>query len=121
MTIVELGLTVTIMIVMWHTRRDYKDFIMIFLLGGHILVTALNQGIVSKILNNNVSAFLGYISYPMYVNQLIIQRFTRQYYLIYPFWSVTAIGIFTTVIYSLITSRLMKCFFKKWKFKIAAL
>jgi len=110
---IELCLISIILIVMWRTRRDYKDFIMVFVLGGHILITMLCKGILSRILNHKIFGYLGSISYSMYVNQLIIQRITKHYYSIYPFWIVTVCGIFATLIYSLIVNRLFTYFIKK--------
>ena len=86
----ELSLTAVILVIMWRTRLDYKDFIMVFLIAGLILVTALNRGILSKQLNRQSFKSLGAISYLFYINSLTFQRIAT--YMLpsgLPFWPVT--------------------------------
>lgn len=109
---VEIILSVIVIIVMWRTRRDYKDFIMVFLLGVLIVILALNRGYVSKMLNNKFSAFLGSISYSIYVNQNAFQQFSLQKFSQYNFYTIICISLGLTILYSIFITRILNQF--KW-------
>lgn len=104
MTIIEILLFAIIVIVMWRTRRDQKDFIMVFMLGAFVLVTMLNRGYLSKLLNNRLSAALGWLSYPMYLNQGIFQNIAKKVFPGLPFWPVVAASLAALILYSLVVT-----------------
>jgi len=107
-TLAEILLLAVIIIVMWRTRRDHKDFLMIFLLGGLILVTALGQGSLSRLLNNNLSAVLGGISYDVYINQYIFQRIAYSKFPGLPYWPTAIALLALTIVYSVFSSALLR-------------
>ncbi len=57
--------------IVWRGHWNFLDFIAAFAICALILVTALGQGVVSKLLNNKFSGFLGSITYAVYLNQAV--------------------------------------------------
>lgn len=106
MTLLEAGLLSTAMFILWRTRRDYKDFIMVFVMGALILVTALNQGWITKLLNNKVSAWLGSLSYIIYVNQASFRLLSRKYYQNAPYWTVTVAALLALTLYAWLNTKI---------------
>lgn len=103
MSILEIGLIVVILIIMWRSYLDYKDFLMVFLIGGHILVTALNRGCISRFMQNHrFPQILGSISYPFYLNSLTFQQIAVYKFPGLPFWPVAIALILVTAGYAYI-------------------
>lgn len=102
-TAIEIGLLSIILLVMWGTRPDYKDFIMVFVIGAFVLITALNQGHLTKLLNNKIFAGCGAISYALYVNHRTIQMIVFQFPG-HPFWMVTALSLTVSILYSAVVT-----------------
>lgn len=79
-TCTEIFLFVTVITVMWGTRRDIKDFIMIFILSILVLFAVSEKSGFSNILNNNISSYLGKMSYGIYVNQVPFLFLFKRYF-----------------------------------------
>lgn len=92
-TALELFFLAVILIIMYRTRRDYKDFIMIFLIAAFLLLCFLQRGYLTLLLDNRVSAFLGSLSYPMYLNQMFINSAAEKYLPHYSFWVTAGIRL----------------------------
>lgn len=106
----EVGLLAVIVIVMYRTRRDYKDFIMVFVIGAFIFVTMLRQGILTKLLDNKVSVALGTVSYHLYLCQWIFRDILFQKFPGLPFWPTVLISLFAAVISASVTTTAFKRF-----------
>ena len=98
MSVIEIVLTVSVLAIMWNTYKSYMDFVVVFLIGGLVLATALNRGIMSSVLNNRLSEKLGEITYTMYINQLIIIRVMARFYEVFPWKWVTIVTVFVTMV-----------------------
>lgn len=107
MTFLEVGVLSVIIITMWFTYLDYTDFIMVFVIGALVLITALNAGYLTKFLNHKVFAGCGAISYALYLNhrtfQLIAFQFPGR-----PFWPVVAVSLFVSITYSAVVTALLQ-------------
>lgn len=114
MTVLEIGLLNVILIIMYRTRRDYKDFVMIFLIGALVLTTLFRCGGLSRLLDNRVSCYLGKISLGVYVNQSVFQQIIKTQFKGYPFWLMTALGLGATVLWSMLITYLWECFSKRY-------
>ena len=108
MTLVEIALFAIIVLIMWKTSHTQTDFIAVLLIGAFVLVTMLDRGYLSKLLNNRVSGLLGELSYPMYLNQLLFQNIARELFPDKPFWLIVVDSIAVLMIYSLIITYLLK-------------
>lgn len=119
MTIIEAALFAAIVFIMWQTRQTTTDFIAVFLIGAFVLVTMLNHGYLSKLLNNSISEVLGSISYPMYLNQSLFLGVasktlnTSSLDTNIPFWLFIAGTLAVLVIYSLFITTLVNWIIKK--------
>lgn len=110
MSFLEVGLLAVIVIVMYRTRRDYKDFIIVFVIGTFILVTMLKQGILTKLLDNKVSVALGAVSYHLYLSQGIFHHILLQKFPGLPFWPVVLTSLSAAVIFASVTTAAFKRF-----------
>lgn len=110
MSFLEVGLLAVVVIVMYRTRRDYKDFIMVFIIGAFILVTMLKQGILTKLLDNKVSVALGAVSYHLYLSQGIFHHILLQKFPGLPFWPVVLTSLSAAVIFASVTTAAFKRF-----------
>lgn len=118
MSILEIGLIAVILIIMWRTYNDYKDFLMVFLIAGHILVTALNRGCISRFMQNHrFPRVLGSISYLFYLNSLTFQRIAMYKFPGLPFWPVTIVLILVTTGYTFILTFISHHFSQQRKSK----
>lgn len=71
LSVLEIILPLLCGYIAWRGHWNILDFIALFAICALILVTALGQGIVSKLLNNKFSGFLGSITYAMYLYQAV--------------------------------------------------
>lgn len=71
LSVLEIILPLLCGYIAWRGHWNILDFIALFAICALILVTALGQGVVSKLLNNKFSGFLGSITYAMYLNQAV--------------------------------------------------
>ena len=93
-TVLEVSLLFVILAIMYRTRQDYKDYVMIFLLAAFTFLIFLKRGYLSTLLDNQFSAFLGSISYLMYLNQCTIIESTTTLFPALGFYPSAAIRIF---------------------------
>lgn len=120
MSILEIGSIAVILVIMWRSYIDYKDFLMVFLIAGHILVTALNRGCISRFMQNHrFPRVLGSISYPFYLNSLAFQRIAMYKFPGLPFWPVTIALILVTTGYAYILTFISRHFSRQRKSKNA--
>lgn len=118
MSVLEIGLIAVILIIMWRTYIDYKDFLMVFLIAGHILVTALNRGCISRFMQNHrFPRVLGSISYLFYLSSLTFQRIAMYKFPGLPFWPVTIVLILVTTGYAFILTFISHHFSRQRKSK----
>ena len=96
-SLLEMLLLFVIILIMYRTRRDYKDYIMIFLLAVFVFFLFAKQGILSKALDNRASGFLGSISYLMYLNQALVINLVPRY-LKFSFWNESLICLVVLLI-----------------------
>ncbi len=66
-TILEIGLSAAVFYGMLCKTKGDGDFIMVFIISALILVLAARKGYLSKLLDNKISAYLGKISYPIFL------------------------------------------------------
>lgn len=104
MSIIEFVTTAVIFFVMWRTQKDHKDFIMIFIMAAFVLAIAIGQGVLSKYLNNDISKFLGSISYPVYLNHVTFQWIAQTLFPGHDFLPTLAITFGVTVFYAVLTN-----------------
>lgn len=71
MSLAECAVLAVILYIMWGTRNDYRDFVVIPFWAILVLLLFLKRGYLSKVLDNRVSCYLGRISYAIYVCQHI--------------------------------------------------
>lgn len=71
MTLAECSVLIIVLYIMWGTRNDYRDFVVIPFWAILVLLLFLKQGCLSKILDNKLSCYLGGLSYAIYVCQHI--------------------------------------------------
>ena len=90
---------------------------MVFLLGVMILLTFIDVGYVTKLLNRKIFAFFGNTSLAIYLNQRLFQRIAWKWFPNEPFWSTTLLLFFALTIYSYfltsVGNRVMKAIGKK--------
>lgn len=99
-TVAETGLFIVILAIMYRTRRDYKDYMMIFLIAGHIFLTFLNQGLLTKLLNRRIFQKLGHLSYPMYVNHAFLMDCIDGLIPGWPFWNRVAVMFVSSILFA---------------------
>lgn len=58
-TVMEVGLLLLLLYVMWGSRSDYMDFVILPFIAAFILALALGWGGLSKALDSKVSGYLG--------------------------------------------------------------
>lgn len=89
-------------------HSDKNDFI-IPLFSALLLVSmCVCDSYFTRLLNNRISAFLGRISYPMFLNQFIVIKTVS---LLFPgksFWKMTLLSLFILIAFSICTDRLVK-------------
>lgn len=107
-TVLEIGLLSIILIIMYRTRRDYKDFIMIFLVGAFVLLCFLEKGYLTRALDNKISAFLGSLSYLMYLNQATVTNCAKLYLPHYEFWLAAVVRIVLLAVFSWLELRTIR-------------
>lgn len=99
-TVAETVLIVVILAIMYRTRRDYKDYMMIFLIAGLVFLILLNQGFLTKLLNRRAFQKLGRLSYPMYLNQAFLMDCINGLIPQQPFWNKAAIMFVSSIIFA---------------------
>ena len=80
----ELILTVSVLIICYFSFRQI-NFFAVLLFAGLVCLLTWGCSIQSKLLSNRVSDYLGKISYAMYVNQMLILKITMKYFSAYHF------------------------------------
>ncbi len=87
----------------WRGHWNYLDFIGTVAICALVFVTALGKGVVSKMLNNKFSGFLGSITYSMYLNQRVfIYVAARQFNC--DFWLLALLDLACLVAFSVIVT-----------------
>lgn len=114
----ELMLLVFIVMIMWRTRRDEKDFIMVVVIAFFVMLVMLGDSYLSQALNNKVSLFLGNISYGIYLNQYFMICLLKQFPG-YPYWYMAALMLSGTIVLSIFSTwfcrKVTECWLKKMK------
>ena len=72
MGILECAVLALVVYIMWGTRSDYRDFVVIPFWAVLVLLLFLKRGLLTKSLDNKVSCYLGSLSYAMYVCQHMV-------------------------------------------------
>lgn len=93
-TALEVSLLFVILIIMYRSRDDYKDYVTLFLLAVFVILLFLKRGYLSALLDNKFSAFLGSISYLMYLNQCTVIESSTMLFPELGFYPSSAIRIF---------------------------
>lgn len=93
----ELALTLVLLGVMFETQRGWLDFVMIFVIAAFVLLIFLGRGRITRALDNRVSAFLGSISYAMYLNQLLVVFLTRPLFERLTYWPAAALSLLVLI------------------------
>lgn len=104
----EILLSIGVVAVMWRTRRDYKDFIMVFVIGAFVLVMMLGQGILSRLLDNRFSQLLGEISFPLYLNQYTFQWIAKEKFPGLPYWRTALAALVADILFSAVASAVFR-------------
>lgn len=118
-TIAELGLVTIITVILFFTRRDYKDYITVLLFCPMILLAFTKSGWLSSVLDNRLSAFLGSLSYLMYLNQNSIQTVFINKFPNRSFWLMSALGIVLLMLLAFVLDRALNAFLRKARMRIS--
>lgn len=94
---IEITIFTFVMVWSWFNRQTIVDFIEIFLLFWGIILAFLEKGFLSKFLGNRVVAYLGKISYSIYLTQLLTLDFVRRLQIASKVLEIVILIIFATV------------------------
>ena len=101
-------------------QQDKRDFI-VPALAAVLLVSVFScRSYLSRLLDNPVSAFLGRISFPMFLNQFIFIRPICKYLKGYPFWRMAALMLIAVFLFSLFSDWLVRTVTEKVRKAAAA-
>lgn len=114
-TILELILFCFIVAIMWRTRRDAKDFIMIAMIAAFIILIMQNNSYLSKFLNNKISFFLGVISYGLYLNQRFFIVLISTCWPGREYWPMALMFLLANIVFSIFTFNLCSFIIKRIK------
>lgn len=112
-TILEIILFGLIVAIMWRTRRDTKDFIMIVMMAAFIILIMQNNSYLSKLLNNKISVFLGSISYGLYLNQRFFIVLISTLWPARTYWLMASIFLLVNIVFSIFTFNLCSFIIKR--------
>lgn len=96
--VIEVLLFAAMVYIMFFRRRDYMDFVCVFIVSALIVLAACKCGAFNKALDNRFSGLLGGGSYSMYTIHIIVIVFIKFLFPEYPYWPKTIIGIVVTTI-----------------------
>ena len=105
-TVAETAGWLLVLYQMW-TGNNYRDFLVPILAAFLIISLFSCDSYLTRFLNNDVSAFLGKISFPMYLNQFILMRPVVKLMPGLPFRSMTILLLAGLTVLSLFTGRLV--------------
>ena len=108
----EIFLFIVTLAMMWRTRRDIKDFVMILVLSGLFLCIVSEKSRFSKMLNRPISGYLGKLSYAIYVNQVPFLLLFKNYCSAMhtnelAYWKAATVFLACVVAFSIITTELL--------------
>ncbi len=111
-SIAEIDLLGLILLLCYKEGRTNKDFILIVFFAVLIISAALNNSLMSMVCNNYIrklSLFCGRLSYPVFLNHMaVIICFNRFEHAGGGYTGQTVIFLLTTIIYSVITEKIVK-------------
>jgi len=102
----EMAIVSFIFFIMWRTRRDMKDFVMIVVIAAFVISLVVQKSYLSKALDKPLFGYLGRISYAIYVNQLFIMFVTHKYFSEIPYWPQTMIFLCILILFSAVTNKI---------------
>ena len=114
-TIAEVLLLCLTVFIMWRTRRDAKDFIMLAVMAVFIILVMQNDSYLSKLLNNKLSLLLGSISYGMFLNQRFFILLISTYWPDREYWPMALTFLIADILFSILALNFCSFIMKRIK------
>ena len=109
--IVELLIFAFILFVMWNYRHDHMDYICIFAGIALITITFTGHGLWTKILDNPFSAFIGGLSFYVYIFQGVFQAIGFKFFPDRNYWVLAGLLIVALTVFSFLFKLIEKSIF----------
>ena len=90
-----------------YAQSNKKDFIIPIFFALLLISMCVCDSYLTRLMDNRISAFLGRISYPMFLNQFIVIRPVSALFPGRPFWRVTFLSLLFLMIFSIVTERVV--------------
>lgn len=108
-TVLEAGLLLVLLLLMYRTYRSPWDFIATALLALLALSVLLGNSLLTRLLDNPVSGFLGKISYGVYLNQCFFLHLYGPVIPVRSYWRSAAAFLLLNILLSVFTLWLSQC------------
>ncbi len=121
-SLLEISLLTAAVLLMYHPQFPHKGYLMILLFSTFIIIVFCQQSTLSRILNTKFSAYLGKISYAIYLNHVIVHSIINKYYpytTVQEFFSAALVCIVITIVLSMLTTCIIDKICKPVRFRPA--
>ena len=102
-TVFEAGLLAALLLLMYRTYRSLWDFTVTALLALLVLSVQLGNSLLTRLLDNPVSGFLGKISYGIYLNQCFFLHLYGPVFPVRNYWRSAAVFLVLNLLLSIPT------------------
>lgn len=99
----ETGLLLVLLALMYRTYRSPWDFLAVALLALLVLSVLLGNSLLTRLLDNPLSDFLGKISYGVYLNQCFFLHLYGPVFPVRSYWRSAAVFLLLNVLMSILT------------------
>ena len=113
-SITEIILLGSILAICYYSCRQI-DFLAVILIAAFIFCLTWGCSFQSTIMSNRISDFLGKISYPMYINQMLFLKITISYFSDFPFRIVVFWYIVVNVLFAILQTAFFEYINNMWR------
>lgn len=86
---------------------SHLDFYYIFLLSWSIVALSFDRGNLGKLFSSRLFLWLGSLSYPIYLNQYLIENVYKKFFSSYPNFVVFPSLVIVTILYAIVTQNIV--------------
>lgn len=107
-SILELGIFALFLRIIYHGGYTHWDFLVLPLMAVFVTSIFLGNSILSRLLNNRLSAYLGKLSYAVYLNQGIFTVIAIMRFSGYDYWQAAGAYLAAVVVFSVLSTWLVE-------------